>query len=163
MNVDRTTGFSLLETGTLVEFEISRSQVHEGPDPAEFSLEIDLVFPPDPESEENDLEWGAFGFLFVIGVLSFADARPREASIIEYAENDEFQVGDLIQCLRWEGGALRFSADYIRGRRMKTDVVLRSEGFGRLTTVGRGKAPLLWLERLKGKKLLQIVPGQPGK
>jgi hypothetical protein len=34
-------------------------------------------------------------------------------------------VGDLIQCLRWEGGALKFSADYIRGRRMKTDVVLR--------------------------------------
>jgi hypothetical protein len=163
MNIDRAAGFDLLESGTLVDFQITRTQIHEAPDPAEFSVEIDLEFPPDPESEESDLEWGAFGFLFVIGVLSFADARPREASIIEYAENDEFQVGDLIECLRWERGALKFAADYIRGRRMKTNVVLRPEGSGRLATAGRGKAPLLWLEQLKGKKRLQIVAGKSEK
>jgi hypothetical protein len=159
MNVDRTAGFELLNSGTLVEFEITGTQIHEGPDPAEFCLEIDLNFPKNPDSEESDLEWGAFGFLFVIGVLSFADARPRENSIMEYTQNDEFQVGDLLQCLRWEDGVLKFSADYIRGRRLKTDLVLRPQGTGRLTTMGRGKAPLLWLERLKGKKLLQVVGG----
>jgi hypothetical protein len=159
MSTDQAAGLDLLESGTLVDFKITGTQIHEGPDPAEFSIEIDLEFPPDPETEESDLEWGAFGFLFVIGVLSFADARPRESSIIEYAEKDEFRVGDLIQCLRWEGGALKFSADYIRGRRMKTEMVLRPDGSGRLTTAGRGKAPLLWLERLKGKKRLQIVAG----
>ena len=160
MSIDRAAGLDLLESGTLVDFKITGTRIHEGPDPAEFSIEIDLEFPPDPESKESDLEWGAFGFLFVIGVLSFADARPRETSIIEYAEHDEFQVGDLIQCLRWESGALRFSADYIRGRRMKTDLVLRPQGSGRLTTAGRGKAPLLWLERLKGRKRLHIVAGK---
>ena len=30
-----------------------------------------------------------------------------------------------MQCLRWEDVKLKFSADYIRGRRMKTDRALR--------------------------------------
>ncbi len=160
MSINRTAGFELLRSGTLVEFEISGTQIHESTDPAEFGLDIELKFPADPDSEENDLGWGAFGFLFVIGVLSFADARPRESSIIEYVENDEFQVGDLVQCLHWEGGVLKFSADYIRGRRMKTVMALRADGTGRLSTTGRGKAASLWLERLKGKKLLQVVGGK---
>jgi hypothetical protein len=156
-SVDRTAGYDLLETGTIVEFQVAQTEIHEGPDAAEFSVEIQLEFPANPDTEENDLDWGAFGFLFVIGTLSFADARPRELSAIEYVEQDEFQVGDFIQCLRWEDGALKFSADYLRGRRMKTDVVLRPDGTGRLTTTGRGKTPIIWLERLKGKKNLRIV------
>lgn len=155
--LDRAAGYQLLETGTAVDFEILETKVHEGPDPAEFGVEIELAFPAEPETDENDLEWGAFGFLFTIGVLSFADARPREASVIEYNEKDEFQVGDLIACLRWESGVLRFYADYVRGRRMKTEIVLRADGSGRLVTTGRGKAPMLWLERLKGRKPLRIV------
>lgn len=156
-SVDRTAGLELLHTGTLVDFQVTNTQIHEGPDAAEFSVEIGLKFPPNPETEENDLDWGALGFLFIIGTLSFADARPRESSVIEYAEQDEFQVGDFIRCLHWEGGALKFSADYVRGRRMKTDLALRSDGSGRLTTSGRGKAAIHWLERLKGKKQLQVV------
>jgi hypothetical protein len=151
-SVNRTAGYELLKTGTVVEFQVTKTEIHEGPDAAEFAVDIQLEFPPDPDTEENDLEWGAFGFLFTI-----ADARPRESSVIEYAEKDEFQVGDLIECLRWDNGALRFHADYIRGRRMKTDLVLRPDGTGRLTTTGRGKAALMWLERLKGKKQLHIV------
>lgn len=156
-SVNRTAGYELLKTGTVVEFQVTQTEIHEGPDAAEFAVDIQLEFPPNPDTEENDLEWGAFGFLFTICVLSFADARPRESSVIDYIEKDEFQVGDLIGCLRWENGALRFYADYIRGRRMKTDLVLQPDGTGRLTTVGRGKAALMWLERLKGKKPLHIV------
>ena len=155
--IDRAAGFQLLETGTAMEFNVTNTTVHEGPDAAEFSVEIDLEFPPDAETEETDLNWGAFGFLFVIGSLSFADARPRESSVIDYVENDEFQVGDLIGCLRWEDGTLNFDSDYLRGRRMKTRVVLRPDGSGRLTTTGRGKSPVMWLERLKGKNPLSVV------
>ena len=156
-DIDRTAGYRLLETGTVTEFRVAKTEIQQGPDAAEFSVQIDLEFPPDPETEETDLDWAAFGFLFLIGTLSFADARPRESSVIDYVENDEFQVGDFIGCLRWEGGALKFSADYLRGRRMKTEVVLRPDGSGTLTTRGRGKAPLLWLERLQGKKQLHVV------
>jgi hypothetical protein len=155
--MDRTTGYRLLEAGTVTHFQIAKTEVHRGTDPAEFSLQIDLNFPADPDTEETDLDWGAFGFLFVIGALSFSDARPREASIIEYVEDDEFRLDDLIDCLHWEGGLLKFSADYVRGRRMKTDVVLRPDGSGTLTTIGRGKAAIRWLERLQGKKRLRLV------
>jgi hypothetical protein len=55
---------------------------------------------------------------------------------------------------------LKFSADYIRARRMNTDVGLRPERTGRLRTTGRGKAALLWLERLNGEKPLQVVGGK---
>ena len=155
--IHRWAGHRLLETGVVTEFEVVKTEIHEGPDAAEFTVEIELRFPPDPETEETDLEWGAFGFLFAIGALSFADARPRELSVLEYVESDEFEVGDFVSCLHWEGGALKLSADYVRGRRMKTDVVLRSVGSGTLTTTGRGKAAVLWLERLKGRTPLRLV------
>jgi hypothetical protein len=38
-NVDQTAAFRLLETGTLVEFQVVRTQIHEGFDAAEFSVE----------------------------------------------------------------------------------------------------------------------------
>lgn len=132
MDIDGTAARRLIDSGTVVDFQVLDTRVHESPDAAEFTMEIDLAFPRD--TEEHDLGWGAFGFVFVIGVLSFADARPREMSVIEYAEADAFQVGDLISCLRWEDGNLHFYADYIRGRRMKTELVLRPEGSGRLAT-----------------------------
>jgi hypothetical protein len=37
--------------------------------------------------------------LFVIGVLSFADARPRSSSDIDCVENDEWQVGGMFAAL----------------------------------------------------------------
>jgi len=40
---------------------------------------------------------------------------------------------------------------------MKTEVVLQPDGSGTLSTMGRGKAAILWLERLKGKKRWQVV------
>ena len=156
-SVDREAGYELLKTGSIVNFEIVKTDIHEGPDSAEFSVEIQLAFPPDSEAEENDLQWGAFGFFFVIGTLSFADARPREASMIDYVENDEFQLGDFVSGLCWEGAALRFRADYLRGRRMKTDFVLRPDGSGKLTTTGRGMTPLRWLERLQGEGRMRLV------
>lgn len=157
MGIDQQATAELLRTGVIVDFEVTGTQIHEGPDPAEFAVEIELRFPINPATDENDLGWGAFGFVFVIGVLSFADARSREASALDYAEKDDFYIGDLISCLSWEDGALKFDADYIRGRRMKTRLVLKSDGSGCLTTMGRGKAAIHWLERLKGQKPLQLV------
>jgi hypothetical protein len=60
---------------------------------------------------------------------------------------------------RFLRGELHFDADYIRGRRVKTHIVVRSNGTCTIETVGRGKAALRWLERLRGKKHLQVVSG----
>jgi hypothetical protein len=73
--------YELLETGTLVSFRIVEEEVLSAPDEAEFGLRLQLKFVPDDEDEEQDednaaedtTEWGAFGFMFVVGVLSFAN------------------------------------------------------------------------------------------
>ena|SRR5437016_3776081 len=158
-------GYELLKTGALVSFRIVEEEVLSAPDEAEFGLRLQLKFVPDDGDEERDeddaaedtAEWGAFGFIFVVGVLSFADARPRNASVLDYEEKDEFGLADFIEGLRFVRGELHFDADYIRGRRVKTRVVVRSTGTVTLETIGRGKAALRWLEQLKGKKLMQLV------
>ena len=81
-------------------------------------------------------------------------------SELEYEEKDEFKLADFIERLRFVRGELCFDADYIRGRRIKTRIVVRSNGTVTLETIGRGKAALRWLEQLKGNKLMQLV-GSP--
>ena len=44
---------------------------------------------------------------------------------------------------------------------MKTEVTIRPDGTVRLTTWGRGKSALHWLDRLQGKKRIQVVPTEP--
>ncbi len=53
---------------------------------------------PDPEPAEV-VEWGAFGFLYTLAVLSFHDARPRGMSAQDYQAKDEFSVADFFECL----------------------------------------------------------------
>jgi len=161
----RMIGHELLRTATAVSFRITEQDVLSAPDPAEFGLRIELKFVPSEEEidlDEDDVakdtaEWGALGFLFVLGVLSFADAKPREASALDYEQRDEFRLADFIERLRFVRGELHFDADYVRGRRMKTRIAARSNGTVTLETIGRGKAGLRWLERLQGKNLLQVV------
>ena len=59
----------------------------------------------------EDWEWGAFGFVFCLAVLSFHDARPRGISGVDFEEGDEFAVADMVDCLQYQRGELRFSAD----------------------------------------------------
>jgi hypothetical protein len=74
-----------------------------------------------------------------------------------YLEKDDFTVADLFDGLEFLRGELRFEADYVRGRCMKTDIVVRSDGLVRLQTRARGESALRWIERLKGKKTLEAV------
>jgi hypothetical protein len=158
---DRTAGYRLLETGTTVPFRIIEQELTSGPDDAEFAARVELQFDSDEEGEDYEpddiVEWGAFGFLFTVGALSFADARPREASIVEYAEKDELTVSDFLEHLRFVRGELHVYMDYIRGRRIKTEMIVRPNGTARLQTFGRGNAAIRWLERIQGKKMLQVV------
>jgi len=162
-------GYDLLKTGTLVSFRILKEEVLQAPaDEAEFGLRVHLRFVAEEGEEdidedeiaENTAEWGSFGFLFILAVLSFAEAKPRNASILEYEEKDELKLADFIERLRFVRGELHYDANYIRGRRIKTRIAVRSDGTVTVDTVGRGKSVLRWLERIQGKKLMQLV-GQP--
>ena len=153
-------GVRLLETGILVEFRNVDMHVSPGPDDAEFGVRVELRLGTDEDDAADVVEWGAFGFLFVLGVLSFADARARGISTTKYQEKDDFFVSDFLDCLTFKRGELHFHADYVRGRRMKTDIIVRTDGTVTLTTWGRGKAALRWLDQLKGKKFMQVVNAQ---
>jgi hypothetical protein len=160
-------GYELIKTGSLVSFRIVEEEVLAAPDEAEFGMRLLLRLAAEAGEGEDDqdeddgaqdtAEWGAFGFMFVLGVLSFAEARPRHMSSVDYHEKDEFTVADFIEGLRFVRGELHFDADYIRGRRIKTHVAVRANGTVKLETIGRGKAVLRWLDRIQGKKLLQSV------
>lgn len=157
---ERLAGEELLRTGTLVPVRIVQEMVLPSPDEAEFGLRLALSFDDgdNPEEDRADtIEWGALGFLFVIGALSFADARTRGLSERDYIERDEFGVADFLARLKFRNGALQLDTDYIRGRRMKTRVVVRPDGTGTLETTGRGKTALRWIARLKGETPLQAI------
>jgi hypothetical protein len=88
-------GEALLRTGVLVPVRIVDEAVLSGSDEGEFALHLSLSFDDDDSLEEERaevVEWGALGFLFASGVLSFADARPRGLSEITRRHYDEREI-----------------------------------------------------------------------
>jgi len=77
--------------------------------------------------------------------------------IANIVDDDEFNLADLFECLRFINGELQFSSDYLRGRCMKTDITVRKNGHLTLNTRNRGKTALRWLDRLQGKKMLKLI------
>ena len=147
-----------LETGTLIDFDIINQDIQLAPDKENVFVKVDLQIKAEEDEDPEDVvEWCAFGFIFVIATLSFSDARPRGHSDIDYAEEDQFLLADLIENLTFGIGGLKFHGDYIRGRSMKTDVVVRTDGAVEISTFGRGKSLLRLLDKLKGEKHLKSI------
>lgn len=113
------------------------------------------------EESDSDVEWGAFGFMFALAVLSFADARPRGVSDMHFLERDELGLEDFLPDVRFERGCLTYRADYIRGRAVRTSITVARDGRVSLETAGRGEAPLHWIRRLRGEKRLQALKSRP--
>jgi hypothetical protein len=160
MSEESDVGEALLRTGAAVPVTLLQESVMPALDEAEFGLRLELTFVDEdsPEEDRADVaEWGALGFLFVIGVLSFADARPRGVSDMHYIERDEFRITDLVAALKFRNGELHLDTDYVRGRRMKTRVVVRPDGSATIETIGRGKAALRWIARLQGERPVRVV------
>lgn len=150
---DRQAAHELLRTAAIVPFTVVAEEVIPGTDEGEFALRLALSLSDEdsPAEDRADVaEWGALGFLFAVGALSFADARPRGLSGAEFDPDDEFRLADFLVALKFQNGELHLDTDYIRGRRMKTHAVIRSSGTGMIETRGRGKSALNWMSRLKG-------------
>ena len=96
-------------------------------------------------AEEDLIETCALGLIFTLGMLSFHDARPRG-------------VSDMLRHLEFTHGRLHFHADYVRGRCVKTTIEVSSDGQVLVETVNRGQAATRWLDRLRGKRLLEALP-----
>jgi hypothetical protein len=93
-----------------------------------------------------------WGLIYAIGMLSFADADAD----LDFAERDRWRTGDMLRCLSFEQGRLRFHADEVRGRCMRTTVEIDPEGKILIETAGRGEAALRWISKLRARE------GTPG-
>jgi hypothetical protein len=136
---ERPIAYDLLEQVLGLELEVTAVETDTFAD----NMRVTVTMRDDPEA----LEGTAFGLIFVLGVLSFHDARPRGVSeIAGYSEDDEWMVSDMLRHLRFERGALYFYADYVRGRMMKTTIEVAGDGTIRLETINRGQAATRWVD-----------------
>jgi hypothetical protein len=90
-----------------------------------------------------------WGLIYAIGECSFADADADR----HFGGHDRWTVGDMLRHLTFERGRLRFHADEVRGRAMKTTLEINPDGTLTLETVDRGDAALRWIARLRGDEL----------
>ena len=147
--------FEMLRSVACVDVKVSKTE--KTPTSADdWHLQIDGRI---GEEDDDDVEWAAMGFIYAVGVLSFADARPRGVSDMHFAAEDEWMMPDTLRHFRFVRGELRFDADYVRGRCMKTELDVRSDGTFRLRTTNRGEAATRWIARLQGKRVLAAVEG----
>ena len=162
---ERRAGYELIKTGSLVNFDVVDTVIEETEVGAMVRIKLMLgEIEDDGELEEGeepirseDHEWGGLGFMFCLAVLSFYDARPRGMSDHDFVEGDELSVADFLDGFKYERGELRYSGDYVRGRCLKTDITIRPDGTATVSTRSRGEAAVRWLQRLKGKKVMELV------
>lgn len=114
---------------------------------------IEGRFACEDELELDDLvEDLSLPLLFGIVALSFADAVPAgNSGEFGFDTTDQLRADDVLRHLRFRRGELNVYLDYLRGRMVKTTVVVRPDGRFTIDTVNRGEAATRWLEMLEGR------------
>jgi len=92
------------------------------------------------QADEDLVRTTSFALIYVLALLSFADARTRGISGQWYEDEDQLTAPDLLRHLSLQHGKLHFYVDYLRGQCVKTTVEVSSDGRIRLDTVNRGQA-----------------------
>lgn len=148
----------LLETGTVILFKILDTTVRACADKEEaYSTATLMILDEDEDKGYDTVEWGAFGFIYTLANLSFKDAAPRGSSDIDYIERTYLKLEDMMACLKFERGSLKFYCDYLHGRLVKTEIIVHQDGRVEIKTVCRGNALKAWLDLLQGKQKLKSV------
>jgi hypothetical protein len=142
----------LVKDATLLDIEVVESKIEPTPGDDDYHVRMTL------NVDEDLVETCAFGLIFTLGLLSFHDGRPRGYSGKFFEDDDEWTVGDMLRHLEFKNGHLYFYADSVRGRCMKTNVEVTSEGKVVLETFNRGQAATRWVDRVRGKKFVEAVP-----
>jgi hypothetical protein len=153
---DTETVHKLVSSSALARFRICASEGEEHPDRSWHRATCHV--------HRDDVPWAAVPLIYTVSAQSFMDARPRGASEIDFFARDEWRFADLLSRLRLERGALVFDADYVRGRMMKTMIVVEPTGKLVVETRNRHEMALRWLNAIKGKKHLRLLehPETPG-
>ena len=150
--------YELLKDAVLAEITVLDTEITPtSADDRHVRMEGRLGIEEEDGELSSDVEHYAFGFIYALGVLSFAHARPRGVSDMHFEDGDEWTAGDMLRHLRFADGTLHFYADYVRGRCLKTTITVRADGSFTLDTVNRGEAATRWITQLQGKKTLRAV------
>lgn len=112
-------------------------------------MRVRLAIEADPEV----LAKRAWGLIFAIAALSFRDADAD----LDFAECDAWTVGDMLRCLSFERGRLRFHAESVRGRCMNTTIEVDAAGKITLETTNRGEAAVEWMSWLEAGNATSVV------
>lgn len=134
-------------------FKVIRREVKPSVDGQETVMSLTAVC-----IEEEAGELLAFPLLYALASLSFYEARPYGGSERHYSVDDHLSLREFFQTLSYEQGCLLWYGDYIKGRRVKTELRLTPQGEFTIYTVGRGLGPDFWLRILRGEKPLQVLP-----
>jgi hypothetical protein len=127
--------YELIRSGTLFDdLEILDTKIVPTAGNEDWAVTIEL------KVDEDLVESCAFGIMYVLGLLSFHDGRPRGAAGKWFEDDDQFTAADMLRHLKFERGALSMYVDYLRGRSMKTEVDVSKDGVVLLKTVNRGQA-----------------------
>ncbi len=106
---------------------------------------------------EDEPDIFAIGVLFTLSLMSFTFSAPRGFSEIEFVPDEEWSLGYFVQGLELKRGNLWFSADYVSGRLMKTDIKYESGGKVTIETRNRSRGAERWLTHLQGKRHIKQV------
>jgi hypothetical protein len=112
--------------------------------------------------DEDDVEISAFGIVYTISLLSFLQGRPAGISGIDFKEKDIWSMEDFLLHLSFSQGRLKFYADYVRGRLIKTSIEVHRDGAIAMETVNRADLASQWVDYLQGKRHILEFIGEGG-
>lgn len=114
---------------------------------------IRIVF----QIEEDEPDIWAIGVLFALSLMSFSYAAPRGISEMYFQPDEEWSMIYFLKGLEYKYKCICFSADYVSGRHMKTDIKFESGGKVTIATRNRGKGADRWILHLQGKKYIKEI------
>lgn len=154
MSDDQPVEHDLIRSFVGAEIETVETRIQETSNGDKHVVIVGRLAVDDGEDEDvGDLvEAVAFGLIYTLALCSFTDAVPAgNSGEYGFKPDDQLTAADMLRHLRFRRGELHLYVDYLRGRMLKTSVVVRKDGTFELETVNRGTVAVKWIERLQGK------------
>ena len=154
-NINESLPFQLLDETIGIDPEIISNDFQEMPAGSNLSPNTyqEIVF----QIKEEEPDLSAIGVLYALSLMSFSYAAPRGYSAEYFIPDEQWNFGYFVRGLEFRNKLLCFSADYVSGRMMKTDILFESGGRVKLSTRNRGRGAERWLTHLQGKKHIHVV------
>ena len=144
MDINKSSTFNLLDGTIGITIDIISNEFEEFAG----NTHQKIVF----QIQEEEPDIFAIGVLFALSLMSFTFSGPRGYSEIEFVPDEEWNLGYFVNGLEFRRQCICFSADYLSGRLMKTDIEFESGGKVTLTTRNRGRGADRWLTHLQGNR-----------